>query len=133
MENKALVINGSPLCVGFLGWFHSAWCCRRSFTAAVSQLSVRQEKSMAKRSERDEARRIAWERECEKDMVYYVRFRKKGTNPPEYFENIGSLHRDPLKHPATLERAISAFQAREGVSDWREIADGYDSSGYWYG
>lgn len=81
-----------------------------------------------------EAKRLAQERRMEEDMVYYVRFVKKDCGDPvQFFERIDGLVGNPKKDPKTLAQAISAFEYREGVSDWREIADRYECGGYWYG
>lgn len=83
---------------------------------------------------KEEAKRLARERELEKDMVYTVTFVKKDCGYPlQFFPRIDGLTSDPAKNPATLERAIKTFEAREGVTDWREIASSYECSKYWYG
>ena len=81
-----------------------------------------------------EAKRLAREHEDEKDMIYTVCFVKKDCGYPlKFFPKIKGLMSDPEKNPAVLERAIKTFEAREKVSDWREIADSYECGKYWYG
>lgn len=81
-----------------------------------------------------ERNRLRAEAEREKDMVYFVKFQKKDCGyPVQFFKAVDGLASDPAKNPATLERAINTFEARESVTDWREIASSYECGKYWYG
>jgi hypothetical protein len=81
-----------------------------------------------------ERNRIRAEAEREKDMVYFVKFQKKGCGYPlQFFPIVDQLASDPTQNPATLERAIKTFESREKIADWREIADSYECGKYWYG
>ena len=91
----------------------------------------------SKYQEAKERRRLRAAAEHEKDMVYYVLFQRKDWNygdPQEnrYYDKVPA-HSNPDKNPQALQLAIEDFQRREKVSDWREIASGHTTGGYWYG
>jgi hypothetical protein len=79
-----------------------------------------------------DAKRLAWEREREKDMVYVVMFRRKD-NPQECFDEIRTRGgADASKNDQLIQWAIQDFQAVHGVDDWREISSGWYPTGYHY-
>ena len=91
----------------------------------------------SKYQEAKERRRLRAEAEHEKDMIYNVLFQRKEWkygDPKEarYFPEIRAIT-NPDKNPQELQRIIEEFQRTHNASDWREVASGHTTSGYWYG
>lgn len=91
----------------------------------------------SKYQEAKERKRLRAEAEREKDMIYHVLFQRKDWEHGDPAENryypAVPAHDNPDKNPKALRQAIEDFQSSYGVSDWKEITDGYKASGYWYG
>lgn len=57
--------------------------------------------------------------------VYYITFTRKVRASDPHFPRIDCMKRHPDRDPDGLQKILRAFEQREHVNDWREIASGY--------
>lgn len=93
---------------------------------------------MAKRPSRyEKMKQYENSEEYQKDVVYELRFIRKGTRPTDpddvrYFPRI-ILHGNPKDNPVALEDGIFQFQQEQKIDDWKSEAEKYEIISYWFG
>jgi len=86
---------------------------------------------------KEEAKRLAQEREREKDTIYYLDFTPKDGSPTGRTTLLNDpwcvrLPGNPKNRPELIEGAIQAFEAKHEVESWTEVASRHEVNSLYY-